>query len=104
MAIMINNSERHFINQWLEQSTGPRWKYYLQFTIAWTIVSFLVIFFLTKLFTNAWEKGGQNFIVLILVLSLISGFLATHLTYTISEKRYKKIMAREGKQESGKEN
>lgn len=101
---MITNSERHFINQWLEQGSGPRWKYYLQFTIAWTIVSFLVIFFLTKLFTNAWEKGGQYFIVLILLLSLLSGFLATHFTYTLSEKRYKKIMVREGKQQPGKEN
>ena len=92
---MISGAERRFINQWLEQKSGPRWKYYVQFSIAWTIVSFLVIFFLTKLFTSAWETGGQNLIFLLIGLSILSGFLATHLTYTFSEKRYKKIIKRE---------
>jgi len=92
---MISNTERHFINHWLEQSSGPKWKYYLQFTIAWTVVSFLVIFFLTKLFTSAWETGGQYFILLLLGISIVTGFLATHFTYTLSKKRYKKILNRE---------
>ena len=92
---MISNTEKHFINQWKEQRSGPRWKYYLQFTIAWTVVSFLVIFFLTKLFTNAWEKGGRNMIFLFAAAAIIIGFLATHFTYSLSEKRYKKIMKRE---------
>ena len=89
---MITNQDKHFINHWLEQKSGPRWKYYLQFTIAWTIVSFLVIFFLTKLFTEAWETGGESLIYLLITFSIISGFLATHLTYVVSEKRYKKIL------------
>jgi hypothetical protein len=93
---MITNTERHFINNWLEQKSGPRWKYYLQFTIAWTVVSFLVIFFLSKLFTSAWETGGRNLIFLLIGISFLSGFLATHFTYTLSEKRYKKIIEREG--------
>lgn len=92
---MISNSERHFMNQWVDQKSGPRWKYYLQFTIAWTIVSFLVIFFLTKLFTTAWERGGQYMVILFIILSIIIGFLATHFTYVLSEKKYKKIIARE---------
>ena len=89
---MITNQDKHFINHWLEQKSGPRWKYYLQFTIACTIVSFLVIFFLTKLFTEAWETGGESLIYLLITFSIISGFLATHLTYVVSEKRYKKIL------------
>lgn len=92
---MITNSERHFINQWKDQKSEPKWKYYLQFSFAWTIVSFLVIFFLTKLFTNAWETGGQNLIFLLIALSIVIGFLATHFTYTLSEKKYKKIIKRE---------
>ncbi len=92
---MISNSERRFMNHWAEQKSGPRWKYYLQFTIAWTVVSFLVIFFLTKLFTDVWETGGNNMIIFLIGASIVSGFLATHLTYTISEKRYKKIIKRE---------
>lgn len=79
----------------MEQKSGPRWKYYLQFTIAWTVVSFLVIFFLTKLFTSAWETGGNSMIILLVAASVVAGFLATHVTYTISEKRNKKIIKRE---------
>ena len=92
---MISNSEKHFINHWDEQKSGPRWKYYVQFTIAWTVVSFLVIFFLTKLFTPLWETGGRNLIFLLIGMSFVTGFLATHFTYVISEKRYKKIIKRE---------
>ncbi|MEP6928083.1 MAG: hypothetical protein ABI834_10620 [Ginsengibacter sp.] len=92
---MISNSDKLFMNHWTEQKGGPRWKYYLQFTIAWTVVSFLIIFFLTKLFTEAWETGGQYLIFLIISLSIVSGFLATHFTYTLSEKRYNKIIKRE---------
>jgi len=92
---MISNSERHFIAQWKEQKSGPRWKYYLQFTIAWTVVSFLVIFFLTKLLTPLWETGGRNLIFMLIALSVFIGFLSTHLTYILSEKKYNKIMKRE---------
>ncbi len=92
---MITNTERHFMKHWLEQKSGPRWKYYLQFTIAWAVVSFLVIFFLTKLFTSAWETGGERLIYLLIIISIITGFLATHFTYTFSEKKYKKILKRE---------
>jgi hypothetical protein len=92
---MISNSERHFINQWKEQKSGPRWKYYFQFTIAWTVVSFLVIFFLTKLFTPLWETGGRNLIFLLIGISVVTGFLATHFTYSLSEKKYNTIMKRE---------
>jgi hypothetical protein len=92
---MISNPERHFINQWKEQKSGPRWKYYFQFTIAWTVVSFLVIFFLTKLFTPLWETGGRNLIFLLIGISVVTGFLATHFTYSLSEKKYNTIMKRE---------
>ncbi len=94
---MISKSERRFINQWLEQKSGAKWKYYLQFSIAWTIVSFLVIFFITKFFTRAWETGGRNMIFVFIMAAIIAGFLATHLTYTLSENRYRKIIEREEK-------
>ncbi len=93
----MTNSERRFINQWSDQRSGLRRTYYIQFTIAWTVVSFLVIFFLTKLFTTAWETGGRNLIFLLVGISIIIGFLSTHLNYTFSEKRYNKILQREKK-------
>jgi len=92
---MITKPERRFIDHWQEQKSGPKWKYYFQFTVAWTIVSFLVIFFLTKLFTSAWETGGRYMILLFAAISVLAGFLATHLTYLLSEKRYKKILQKE---------
>jgi hypothetical protein len=93
---MTSDSERRFIAQWEEQRSGPQWKYYLQFTIAWTVVSFLVIFFLTKLFTSVWETGGRNLIFLLMGISIVTGFFATHLTYTLSEKKYNKLMKKKG--------
>ena len=92
---MITKPDRRFIDHWLEQKSGPKWKYYLQFSVAWTIVSFLVIFFLTKFFTSAWEKGGRYMVISFVILSILIGFFATHITYTISEKRYKKIIQKE---------
>ncbi len=92
---MITNSERHFLQQWKEQKSGPRWQYYLLFVSAWTVVSFLVIFFLTKLFTPLWETGGRNLIFILAGISIATGFLSTHLTYSLNEKKYNKIMKRE---------
>ncbi len=94
---MITREERRFANHWLEQKSGPRWKYYLQFTLAWTVVSFLVIFFLTKLFTPLWETGGSNTIYWLLLVSFVIGLVATHLTYVINEKRLNKILKKEKK-------
>jgi uncharacterized membrane protein HdeD (DUF308 family) len=94
---MITKSEQRFINQWSDQKSGPRWKYYIQFSIAWTIVAFFVIFFFTKLFTNIWETAGPNVIYLFAALAVISGIVTTHLNYTLSEKKYKKIIAKQGK-------
>ncbi|MEO6906195.1 MAG: hypothetical protein ABI148_07525 [Ginsengibacter sp.] len=92
---MLTSSERHFVEQWREQKSGPKWKYYLLYCVAWSVVSFLVIFFLTKLFTNLWENGGPNLIYLLIAISIIAGISSTHFNYINSEKRYKKIIDKE---------
>ena len=92
---MLSNSERRFITQWQQQKAGPRWKYYLQFAIAWMVVAFLVIFFLTKLFTDLWETGGRNLIFMLIGISLIIGLATAHFAYIINENKYDKIMKRE---------
>ncbi|MEO9022334.1 MAG: hypothetical protein ABI290_09395 [Ginsengibacter sp.] len=89
---MLTNDDKHFINNWNEQKSGPKWKFYLLFSVAWSVISFLVIFFLTKLFTNLWETGGQNLIYVLVSISIVSGFLSTHFSYVINEGRYKKIL------------
>lgn len=95
---MITKAEQRFIEQWREQKSGPKWKFYLLYSIAWSVVSFLVIFFLTKLFTQLWETGGANLIYILIAIATTLGVLSTHFTYTTNEKKYKSIM------EKGKEN
>ena len=34
---MITNAERRFIEQWRDQKSGPKWKYYLLFSINFAI-------------------------------------------------------------------
>ena len=89
---MLTTAERHFIESWKEQKSGPKWKFYLLFTMAWAVVSFLVIFFLTKFFTPLWETGGENLVYLIIAISIVSGFLSTHFSFVINEKKYQKIL------------
>ena len=94
---MITNAERRFIEQWRDQKSGPKWKYYLLFSFAWTVVAFLVIFFLLKLFTNLWATGGRNLIYVIIGAAAIIGIVSTHFTYVTNEKKYHAIMDRERK-------
>jgi uncharacterized membrane protein len=93
--LMITNSERHFVSYWQEQKSGPRWKYYLLFSIAWSVVSFLVIFFLTKLFTNLWETGGRNLIYILVAISIVIGVLSTHFSYVLNEQKLNKILQKD---------
>jgi hypothetical protein len=93
----MTNSERRFVEQWREQKSGPRWKYYLLFSLAWSVVSFLVIFFLTKLFTQLWENGGADLIYILIGISILSGIGWTHISYVNNEKRYQSILQKEKK-------
>lgn len=92
---MLSKAEQQFIAHWEDQKSGPRWQYYLTFILAWSVVSFLVIFFLTKLFTQLWENGGPNLIYIIIGCSIIIGVLSTHFSYTGNEKKYKKLISKQ---------
>ncbi|MEO6819273.1 MAG: hypothetical protein ABI266_07535 [Ginsengibacter sp.] len=89
---MIKHTDQQFIDHWIDQKSGPKWKYYFTFSLAWTVVSFLVIFFLTKLFTQLWETGGANLIYTLVTISIIIGILSTHFSYVWHEKRYHDIV------------
>jgi uncharacterized membrane protein len=92
---VLTSSERHFIQSWKEQRQGPRWKYYVQYTIAWGIVTFLVLFFLLKLIISERDMGGPLSFYIILPLSIIIAFTITHFTYVINERRLMKIIQKE---------
>lgn len=82
--------DRHFLESWREQREGPRWKYYLQYIIAWTVVIFLISFFLLLLVGGRGTGGKWSFII-VLIVSVISAVFTTHIIYTSNEKRLKKI-------------
>lgn len=95
---MLTSADRNFKENWEEQKSGPKWKFYLLYSIAWSVISFLVIFFLTKLFTNLWETGGPNLIYAIIVAAIILGISSTHYMYVTNERRYKKILVKQKEQ------
>ncbi len=97
---MLTSSEKHFKQSWIEQRQGPKWKYYVQYTIAWGIVTFLALFFLLKLIIAERNMGGMATFYIILPVSIIIAFAVTHFTYVINERRLNKILQKE-KDENG---
>lgn len=93
---MLTNSEKTFIRNWEEQKQGPKWKYYVQFSLAWLVVSFLSIFFAVKVVMSQRDMGGIVSFWIILVLSIITAVTATHLVYTGNEKKLKRLLDKRG--------
>lgn len=92
---MLSSSERHFVNSWRDQRQGPRWKYYLTYSLAWGTVIFLCTFFLLKLVMEDRSMGGWSSFYIVLPLSVVAAIIVTHLIYTVNEKKFKKIEDRE---------
>lgn len=92
---MLTSSERYFMQSWKEQREGPKWKYYLQYIIAWSTVSFLSLFFLTKLIMSDRSMGGWISFYIVLIVSIIVATLVTHIIYQSNEKKYRGILQRE---------
>ena len=90
----LSSADRNFLTHWKEQKSGPKWQFYLLYSLAWSVVSFLLLFFFSKLFTNLWETGGPNLIYTLIVLSIISGVLSTHFMYVSNERRYHRILVK----------
>ena len=93
---MLTTSEKKFMRDWEIQREGPVWKYYLQYIIAWGTVSFLSLFFLVKLIMSDRSMGGWISFYIVLGVSIIIAILTTHIIYQSNEKKFKKILQREG--------
>jgi uncharacterized membrane protein len=93
---MLTNSEKIFIRNWEEQKEGPRWKYYLQYTAAWTVVIFLCVFFIVKLIMTERDMGGLTSFYIIFSISIILALLTTHLVYTTNEKKLRRLIEKRG--------
>ncbi len=92
---MITSAEKKFIRDWEIQKEGPKWKYYLQYIIAWSTVSFLSIFFVLKLIMSDRSMGGWTSFYIVSPLSLLLAVIITHFVYQTNERKSKSILGRE---------
>lgn len=92
---MITTSEKVFIRDWEIQKEGPKWKYYLQYIIAWSTVIFLSLFFLIKVIISERNIGGWTSFIIVLSVAILSASIITHLVYQTNQKKYKIIEERE---------
>lgn len=93
--MMLTKSEKKFIRDWEMQKDGPKWKYYLQYIIAWSTVLFLSLFFLLKLIMTDRSMGGWTSFYIIVPLSVVLAALITHLVYQTNEKKWLSMQRKE---------
>ncbi len=92
---MLSNSEKRFVEGWQEQRGNSKFKYYLQFTIAWSVIIFLSLFFIVKLIMDDRSMGGLDTFYVLLPIAIVLAFVATHITFVINEKKLKKLIDRD---------
>ena len=92
---MLTTKENVFIRDWEIQKEGPKWKYYLQYIIAWSTVIFLSLFFLLKLIMPDRSMGGWTSFFIIVPISVALATVITHLVYQANEKKLQQIKKRE---------
>jgi hypothetical protein len=92
---MLTTKEKVFIRDWEIQKEGPKWKYYLQYIIAWSTVIFLSLFFLLKLIMADRSMGGWTSFYIVAPVSIAMAVLITHLVYQANEKKLQQIKQRE---------
>ena len=92
---MLTTSEKTFIRHWQEQKEGPKWKYYLMYIIAWTVVIFLSLLFILKWIMPQRDMGGWTSFYIVLPVSILSAALTTHLVYQTNEKKLEKLLQKQ---------
>ncbi|HRN72114.1 MAG TPA: hypothetical protein PLM81_03225 [Ginsengibacter sp.] len=97
--LQMKAEDRRFIEYWKDQRKGSRAGYYITYIIGWAIVTFFILFFLSKLLTNLWKTGGPYLIHIFITLSIVCGFLVTHYTWTHNEKRLNDLTEDDNKEE-----
>lgn len=91
----MTTSEKNFIRDWQIQKEGPKWKYYLQYIIAWTTVIFLSSFFLLKLIMSDRSMGGWTNFYIILSSSILLAAVITHIVYQTNERKLELLKQKE---------
>ena len=88
---MLTTAEKRFIKYWEEQRKGGRLSYYLLYILAGTFIASIVLSFLSGMFLI----GFPNNLPYIILGSLLIVTVATILTWTNNEKRFRRIIQRE---------
>ncbi|MBC7827940.1 MAG: hypothetical protein H7122_09350 [Chitinophagaceae bacterium] len=96
---MLNTSEKRFIRYWQEQRTGGRWSYYTLYIVIGTFIATIIFSTFLFLFFQI-VFGSISFWMALLTAFLISS-LATVLTWSSNEKKFKKIIRREIEEGAG---
>jgi hypothetical protein len=90
---LISTSEKRFIRYWQEQRTGGKWSYYALYIIVGTFIATLILSTFLFLFFRV-VFGSFTFWV-----ALSAGFVfscvATIITWSSNEKKFKLIIRRE---------
>ena len=91
---MLTKQERRFIRHWEEQRSGSRAGYYVLYILIWFFVALLFLFFLLNNLTQI-HRNRPQYLYIILVAAIIISITATHGSYLLNERRFKKIIRRE---------
>ncbi len=90
----MTSAEQKFIRDWEFQKEGAKWKYYLQYSVAWTVVIFLSLFFIVKVMMSNRNIGGWLSFAAFFFVSILLAVFTTHMVYQTNEKKLKKIRER----------
>jgi hypothetical protein len=92
---MLTTREKTFIRLWQEQKSGPKWKYYIQYSIAWTVVIFLSLLFIIKLIMAERDMGGWTSFYIVVPVSVLLAALTTHLVYQTNENKLHRLLQKQ---------
>ena len=88
---MLTPAEKRFIKYWEEQRKGGRISYSLLYILAGTFIASIVCTFISMMF----GLGFPEYVPLIVLISFVSVTVATIATWSVNEKKFKRIIERE---------
>lgn len=89
-------ADRRFIEYWGDQRKGSKVGYHVTYIIAWGVVMFFVLFFLSKFLTDLWKTGGPYLGLIFIVISLIFSFFITRRIWNRNEVRWHALLKERG--------
>jgi hypothetical protein len=88
---MLTTGEKRFIKYWQEQRKGGKLPYYLLYILAGTFIASIVLSFLAAMFLASFPEN----LLMITLTSFVIVTIATILTWSNNEKKFRRIIQRE---------